>query len=362
MESKKTAADFGATPEDFERWRSPREGTENPTRFDNPVWQWLIETRLGAYQAVTEMGAEYGQSVTWCFDRYGQSSTNLPDGSVVFIGGEHEDYYDPDFFIYNDVVVRSPDGQLRIFGYPKTDFPPTDFHSATLVGNNIYVIGCLGYSECGAERLENIYLLDTNTFKFITCKTSGDCPQWIHEHNAILIGDSIRISGGKVDLKEKRMIVENLSTWDLNLSNLVWTLVEKKNWRRWEFRRVDGKGNSLWRMRSAVFNKRHKWQKDLDEDFAYFTQALGRVPDIDLVEDLYRSRLPSNYVGETGEEYGTYRAEIDNVTIRYVETSVNIQMIIEGTLPDDVCSELVAELKRKLVALESHDYAAQEIP
>ena len=70
----------------------------------------------------------------WCFDRFGQSMTILPDGRRIFIAGEHEDWYDPDFFIYNDVVVISTNGDIEhIFGYPIEVFPPTDFHAAAYV-------------------------------------------------------------------------------------------------------------------------------------------------------------------------------------------------------------------------------------
>ena len=41
----------------------------------------------------------------WCFNRFGGTVTKLPDGCFVHIGGEHEDFYDPDFCIYNDVIV-----------------------------------------------------------------------------------------------------------------------------------------------------------------------------------------------------------------------------------------------------------------
>jgi len=39
---------------------------------------------------------------------------------------------------------------LKIYGYPKGVFPPTDFHTVTLVGHKIIVIGCLG-NVGGAE-------------------------------------------------------------------------------------------------------------------------------------------------------------------------------------------------------------------
>jgi hypothetical protein len=35
----------------------------------------------------------------WCAARFRQSRTTLADGRVIRIAGEHEDYYDADFFI-----------------------------------------------------------------------------------------------------------------------------------------------------------------------------------------------------------------------------------------------------------------------
>ncbi len=140
-----SASQFGVTRADFDEWRSPREGSANPTRMDNVVWNWLVKTRISAYQAAEEMQADGGREAgpTWCFDRFGQSSTLLPDGREVFIGGEHEDYYDPDFHIYNDVIVVEPGGSVSIFGYPRDVFPPTDFHTATLVGSKILSLAAL---------------------------------------------------------------------------------------------------------------------------------------------------------------------------------------------------------------------------
>jgi hypothetical protein len=41
----------------------------------------------------------------WCSDRIFGTETTLSDGQVVQIGGEYEDEYDPDFVVYNDVIV-----------------------------------------------------------------------------------------------------------------------------------------------------------------------------------------------------------------------------------------------------------------
>jgi hypothetical protein len=66
--------------------------------------------------------------------------------------GEHEDHYDPDFFIHNDVVVRTPDGEVAIYGYPTEVFLPTDFHTATLLPASIVLIGSLGYRKAGSRK------------------------------------------------------------------------------------------------------------------------------------------------------------------------------------------------------------------
>jgi hypothetical protein len=131
------------TAELFEQWRLAVRGTLNPQRITNPVWKWLIESRLWPFSASQRFANNIAASVhpSWCFDRYGQSQTKLGDGRTVWIAGEHEDHYDPDFFIYNDVVVISPAGEIEILGYSPETFPPTDFHSATLVDAHLVLVG-----------------------------------------------------------------------------------------------------------------------------------------------------------------------------------------------------------------------------
>lgn len=115
----------------FSEWRSPRFGESNPTCFDNVVWEWLIRSRISAYEATEEIkGPSPSDSgPTWCFERFGQSKTITPDGRTLYVGGEHKDHYDPDFYIYHDVVVMNPDDKIQIYGYPHNIFPQTDFHN-----------------------------------------------------------------------------------------------------------------------------------------------------------------------------------------------------------------------------------------
>ncbi len=50
---------------------------------------------------------------------------------MICIAGEHEDHYDPDFCIYNDVVVLDLDGSVAIYGYPEEIFDDFLYDPAT---------------------------------------------------------------------------------------------------------------------------------------------------------------------------------------------------------------------------------------
>jgi hypothetical protein len=213
--------------EHFFAWRSPRMGVTNPTVMNSPVWEWLVRTGLGAYAATEAMPGPHPDTDTagWSFRRFGRSTTVLPDGRTVFIAGEHEDWYDTDFFIYNDVVVAHPDGRLDIYGYPRADFPPTDFHSATRVGGAIVLIGCLGYPESRRFGQTQVLTLDLTTFEVRSVATVGDPPGWISHHTATLSrdGTTIVVRGGTVLAAPGSDAVENQSEWVLDLATWSWS-------------------------------------------------------------------------------------------------------------------------------------------
>ncbi len=199
------AADDGpldaVTLRQFEEAITRRFGDANPQRMDFPFWQAMIRsgaTGYGPREKFGRTGLRYGEPV-WCAQRLGQSLTLLPDGRSVQIGGEHEDYYDPDFCIYNDVFVHRSDGSFTILGYPRSVFPPTDFHTATLMGDSIIIIGCLGYGEDRRYGHTPVYRLDLRTWRIEAVACTGQQPGWIHKHRAQAISDhEIRIQGGTV--------------------------------------------------------------------------------------------------------------------------------------------------------------------
>src|ERR1044071_5017668 len=79
--------DPAVTPELFREWRSPRFGRTNPERMNNPVWEWLIKSRIDAFHANEKLNGPESLEAgpCWCFDRFGQTTTQLADGRVVLI-------------------------------------------------------------------------------------------------------------------------------------------------------------------------------------------------------------------------------------------------------------------------------------
>jgi ankyrin repeat protein len=211
--------------------KSRRFGTANPEVMTVEFWQAMARSSATAWTArntFDDPDNAVGDEAVWCFQRFGRTITQLPDRRIIQIGGEHEDYYDPDFCIYNDVTVHQQDGTFAILGYPKEIFPPTDFHSATLVGDYIYIIGCLGYIDNRIYDETPVYRLDCQTLSIEKIETTGEKPGWISRHNALYTEPSrIYITGGKISVRKKKTngYIDNINNYMLDLSTLNWSRV-----------------------------------------------------------------------------------------------------------------------------------------
>jgi ankyrin repeat protein len=187
--------------EDYRRSFTRSFGKDNPERMRVPFWEAMVRCGAPAYEARSQFEGATGRfsQPIWSAQRFGQSLTLLPDGRAVQIGGEHEDHYDDDFCIYNDVFVHERDGSVAIYGYPEAVFPPTDFHTATLIGDFIYVIGSAGYM--GSRRFGEtpVYRLNVHTLRMDRLDARGEAPGWIYRHRAAAVGPhAIRVWGGKI--------------------------------------------------------------------------------------------------------------------------------------------------------------------
>lgn len=223
--------------------KPPRFGNANPDSVRNPFWKYMIRQRRNAYFARQKFNIPYSatrlqtlaatsawrqdpEGPVWCFTRHGRTVTMLSDGRLIYVGGEHEDWYDPDFCIYSDVVVEDTDGNIEICIYPETVFPPTDFHTASLVGKTLYLVGCLGYKDARAIGETPVYRLNVDTYAISRLESYGDCPGWIFKHEAEFdrANNEIRVWGGSV-LQPDDTMASNSHEYALSLSSEIWRVV-----------------------------------------------------------------------------------------------------------------------------------------
>lgn len=212
-----------------------RYGKSNPERVENELWEMVVRKNWSGYQLSEHLNVrlqgcsnpslssyrETEPGPFWSWQRFGRSRTPLPDGRVIHIAGEHEDSYDPDFCIYNDVIVENPNGSLEFYLYPKDVFPPTDGHSATLIGEEIFLIGSIGYRDLRRVGETQVLKLDTRTLRIEQVATSGDRPGWVSRHTAAMIGEaSILITGGKVQTEKD--YETNTGIFELDLITGTW--------------------------------------------------------------------------------------------------------------------------------------------
>lgn len=211
------------TPEAFNRHGTVRAGRSNPEAYLPDFWRDQIRTFRSGYAAEAAIIGKRDYNApsvpVWSFDRFGQSATWLPDGRLVLIAGEHEDSYDSDFCIYADVTVLDGKGGVEHYIYPTDVFPPTDFHSATLLGDHILLIGSLGYSGKRTQGVTQVLRVNLADFSIDAVETTGDNPGWINRHDARLDGSKIIVTGGKIDPGYRA----NTEAFTLDLETMVWS-------------------------------------------------------------------------------------------------------------------------------------------
>ncbi|HEY1551607.1 MAG TPA: hypothetical protein VGG28_27455 [Kofleriaceae bacterium] len=339
----------------FMEWRAPRLGTTNPERLTNRVWAWIArDPEMNAWMANKHAGgpSSMGAGPCWCNNRFGQSRTELADGRVISLAGEHEDYYDPDFFIYNDAIVEAPGGELEIYGYPRDIFPPTDFHTATVVADRIILVGSLGYAgQRGTET--QLLALDTRTLAMSRLEATGESPGWLYKHTAELDAGSIVVRGGIRDGADD--LVENVDDYALALDSMTWTRLTARKWTIWRVERADNRHGNLWRIRSFVT---YPWT-DEARRVAEIAE-IGFEPDRDQYAARYTPPVEHASAAREDDDYNIVRIAVDGVIVRYTESDATT-IVIEGELPERVVSAIIEDARAKLATITREPYVSRRV-
>lgn len=231
---------------------------DNPTPHAHPFFEDAIRRNLDPYWIAKameltldferpELDEDEDQPTPtklWTWQRHGHTVTNTPDGRKIYIGGEHEDWYDPMFVIFNDVVVYDPKiHKYALYRYPKSVFPPTDFHTATHVeaDNSIWIIGGLSYAHLRKTETP-VHRLDLTTLSIHKVDIEGPSPGWIWGHTAyylqhndsIVEGEDItdsviRIKTNPIKATDDKPAKPS-ELWELSTRQKKWRCLSMESW------------------------------------------------------------------------------------------------------------------------------------
>jgi hypothetical protein len=220
----------GITREQFEAFRDVRRGRSNPERMNNPFWEAMVRSRWDGYYAGEHFKAKQGirnSRPIWCFARRGTSQTLLPDGKVVLVAGAYFDPSDPNYAVYNDVIVKDWNSNLDIYGYPVSDFPPVDFHTTTPVGEGLYVVGGRGCDEDRVVGTTPVFRLDLESMEIHRLEVKGEEPGWIYGHEAVwwAAEQSVLIWGGEI-FRCQSHSTPNKAMWAFDVYAHTWRRLE----------------------------------------------------------------------------------------------------------------------------------------
>ena len=343
----------------FAQWQYARRGQSPAEDLSNSVWEWMFRGRVDPYHAnrLFATGEDFPSQPRWAGCRMGQSETRLSDGRTIWIAGEHEDFYDPDFFIYNDVIIEHADGRVEIRGYPVEVFPPTDFHSATAIDEerSILIVGSIGYQQSRDEHRTPVYRLNTTDYQIVQVETKGASPGWIHKHTAerSVDGKRLTIRGGEI--MYGKGFIESIDDWALCLEQFVWTRLTDRRWPTYQVHREDGKRLHLFEYSSHVFELEHpQFGTDSAERIEL---EIGAAPALDAYKSLFVPAIahttPSIRDESESDNWRTTRLLIDGVCIRFVDDSEYITVVAEGDLETATLISLIEELVSKLASVEN---------
>ena len=351
----------------FESQQQRRFGTSNPERMPLAFWEWMIrrseEGRLRVwteeeeppvprhtpYQLRTYFGqdGDYSKGPVWNFDRMGATRTPHPDGRMICIAGEHEDHYDPDFCIYNDVVVLDLDGSVAIYGYPEDVFPPTDFHSATLVGDRVIVIGRLGYMGDRRPGVTPVMALDLAGYQIRELPSHEEMPGWIFGHEAELGPAGIVIRGGEVweEKDGEERIRRNFDDFLYDLGTGNWKRLTDRRWRQF----------SICDEENQVFMKGAPFRGCCSMDGESWKGESPEMPDLGDTFIYVRPEalFPRGFEYETvsSEEFSPEdRIAVDGIEVSIKVESFAIEVMIEGEMDDARANALVQDIREGVEA------------
>lgn len=336
----------------------------SPQMNSGDIFQWRMREDFSPYQIrchLQEMGYTIKQPIWTFLLRMGQSVTELPDGTKVSIAGEYEDYYDPDFKIYNDVMIQKMNGEIQLWHYPIEQFPPTDFHTAYYdqVTHSIFLIGNLGYPENRKEDSTQVLRLNLNTLEIEKLECFGNIPSWLHHHEMKVINQhELEFSNGHV-IKNKKYL-RNLYTWRLNIRTLEWSLPKQTIFDHWTLKSEHYYGFPFFECHQLLWDEENITAEEFEQSKQKIINHLGYLPNYKVYRWLYIP-LDDAIITQDEHEYSKYISNLYGYTLWYFENDDLMQAVFPDHIPYDFQKFLLNDLVYRLKQITGHDVIVEKV-
>ncbi len=335
-----------------------------PSLNHEAIFQWRMKEDFSPYhirQHLEKLGYTIEQPIWTFLSRMGQSKTLLPDETKVFIGGEYEDFYDPDFRVYNDIVIQKPDGEIQLWNYSLEQFPATDFHVAHYDKNShsIFLIGNLGYPETRKEGITQVLKVNLKTMNIEQLACFGKMPSWLNHHEMKVINDDeLEFKNGYL-IKEKKYL-RNLYTWRLSLRTLEWTFPEQTLFDHWTLKSVHLYGFPFHECHSLLWDEEYCENEKFEQTKLEITEHYGKLPNYQIYPQLFIP-FENAQISHDDGEYRKHICSSHGFNFTFFEDDDLVEVIFPDVIPEDFQQKVIDDLKMKLEKISGHHVITEKV-
>jgi hypothetical protein len=236
------------------------------------------------------------------------------DGRVVYLGGDHEDSYDPDFCIYNDVVVFGPKTELRCMDIQKRFSCRSTFTRPLSSATESSSLVVWATQTLAAWAIHRYMSLTCQVFALPRSRPRGRCQagssSTVRNSNREVLSS---IRGGEL-IEERgggQRYRRNVEDYALDVGSGVWRRLTNRNWRQFSIRQ---------------------------EDDGLFIQERRLSPE---------NLVPRNTMRAVVAEEKWNRAQIlvKGIPVSIIVGVHDIEVIIEGDLPSEISVQVAEQVR-----------------
>jgi len=239
--------------------------------------------------------------------------------------------------------------------------------------------------------------LNTKDFSIRKQETQGG-PGWISDHNASIDIEKKVIT--VTDLKKwtsSTDIIDDFSTWELDLKSWQWRQTAIKNWTQHFLYRADGEHNSIFERRHSITMDQldlgshedfindiddgadKKLMKEMIDEMLEEQKQLASTTSKEALETVYYPSIPfteiprpePNWEDENTEEeydniekqhpYNHFIVEVEAVILRFIEDSDGITLRVEGELDNTTLNTVLNDICNNLEKIEGAKFISKKI-